>query len=187
MEFNNNIWKLYFIHFFRQFHFFGAISVPFFLEWLRVDYTKMFILQSWFVFWVFVLEVPTGVIADKYSRKLSIVLSAVFLSSSFFMWGFITNYYFLFLAEFLAAIGFTLLSGADKALLYDSLSDENKIDSKIFFSRYESAGTIGIIIAFPVGSIIAGSSLFPYPKGLPFTFIMTGFSVLIMLFIALSL
>jgi hypothetical protein len=52
-----NIRKAYAAGFLKNLQFFGPISVPFFLDWLRVDYTRMFILQAWFLFWIFTMEI----------------------------------------------------------------------------------------------------------------------------------
>ena len=40
---NQNILKTYAASFLKNLQFFGPISVPYFLDWLRVDYTRMFI------------------------------------------------------------------------------------------------------------------------------------------------
>ncbi|HNQ17454.1 MAG TPA: hypothetical protein PKH60_05130, partial [Candidatus Woesebacteria bacterium] len=42
--------------------FFTAVLVPFFTEWGGISLFQVQILQSWFMFWLFVLEVPTGAI-----------------------------------------------------------------------------------------------------------------------------
>ena len=78
------------------------------------------------MFWIFVLEIPTGVVADKYGRKTSIILGGLFSAISISIFGFINNYWAFFLAEFIGALGFALLSGADKALIYDSLIQTQK-------------------------------------------------------------
>lgn len=184
----SNIWKMYLIAFLRNLNFFGALVIPFFLDWSRLDYTKIFILEATFMFWIFVLEIPTGFIADKFGRRISIILGGVFTASSFLLFGFVNQYWVYFLAEFFGAIGFTLMSGADKALLYDSLIDMKKEkDSKKFFSRYESASTLGMIIGFPIGSLIAGSSILEYPKTLPLTFTLAAIIIIISFFVSLTL
>ena len=118
---NRNILKAYAASFLKNLQFFGPISVPYFLDWLRVDYTRMFILQAWFLFWVFILEVPTGVVADKFGRKMSVAIGCLLFAADMLFFGLSRNYYLLFAAEFLGAVGMTLISGADQALLYDSL------------------------------------------------------------------
>ncbi|GIU69314.1 MAG: MFS transporter [Candidatus Woesearchaeota archaeon] len=187
-DIKSNIWKMYLVNFLRNLQFFGAVAIPFFLEWAKISYTRIFILEAFFMFWIFVLEIPTGFIADKYGRKVSIILGGLFSAISISIFGFINNYWAFFLAEFIGAFGFTLLSGADKALIYDSLiQTKNDKDAKVFLSRYESAGTLGILVGFPLGSLIAGSSLLPYPKTLPLTFIISGIFLLLSFFVALTL
>ena len=179
---------MYLVNFLRNLHFFGAVAIPFFLDWANISYTRIFILEAFFMFWIFVLEIPTGVVADKYGRKASIILGGLFSAISISIFGFINNYWAFFLAEFIGALGFALLSGADKALIYDSLIQTKKDkDAKVFLSRYDSAGTLGSLIGFPLGSLIAGSSILPYPKTLPLTFIISGVFLLLTFFVALTL
>jgi len=187
-DIKSNVWKMYLVNFLRNLQFFGAVAIPFFLDWAKISYTKIFILEAAFMFWIFVLEIPTGVVADKYGRKVSIMLGGLASAISISIFGFVNNYWAFFLAEFIGAFGFTLLSGADKALIYDSLIQTKKDkDAKVFLSRYESAGTLGVLLGFPLGSLIAGSSILPYPKTLPLTFIISGIFLLLTFFVALTL
>jgi MFS family permease len=171
----SNILKAYAAAFLKNLQFFGPISVPYFLDWLRVDYTRMFVLQAWFLFWVFVLEIPTGVVADKFGRKRSVAFGCVLFAADMLFFGLSRNFYLLFAAEFLGAVGMTLISGADQALLYDSLialKEEER--ARFYLSRYEAAGTLGLLVSFPIGSLIAG--LRNYPSLLPVPFAMTAVS-----------
>ena len=140
------------------------------------------------MFWVFVLEIPTGIVADKFGRKVSIILGGLFSAICISIFGISNNYWIFFVAEFIGAIGFTLLSGADKALIYDSLIHTEKTDeADVILSRYESAGTLGILIGFPLGCLVAGSKLLPYPETLPLTFIISGIFLLLTFFVAFTL
>ncbi len=173
-----NIRKVYAGAFLKNLQFFGPVSVPFFIDWLRVDYTRMFILQAWFLFWVFTLEIPTGVVADKFGRKLSVALGCILFASDMLIFGMSINYYLLYVGEFLGAVGLTLVSGADQALLYDSLIEINEQDrARFYFSRYEAAGTLGLLVAFPIGSAVAG--LRNYPSLLPVPFTMSAVSMVL--------
>ena len=173
-----NIPTAYAAAFVKNLQLFGAIAVPFFLDWLRVDYTRMFILQAWFLFWVFVLEVPTGVVADKFGRKMSVAIGCLLFAADLLFFGLSRNYPLLFAAEFLGAVGMTLISGADQALLYDSLVALKKEErARFYFSRYQAAGTLGLLVAFPIGSWIAG--LRDYPRLLPVPFALTTLSAVL--------
>jgi MFS family permease len=171
-----NIPKAYAASFLKNLQFFGPISVPFFVDWLRVDYTRMFILQAWFIFWIFILEIPTGVIADKLGRKISVAMGCILFMADLLFFGLTRNYYLLYVGEFLGAVGMTLVSGADQALLYDSLitlKEENR--ARLYFSRYEAAGTLGLLVSFPIGSTIAG--LGQYPQMIPTTFLISAIAL----------
>ncbi len=159
----------------KNMQFFGAVSVPFFVDWLRVDYTRLFALQAWFLFWVFVLEIPTGVVADKFGRKISVVIGCLLFGADMLFFGLVPSYPVLFVAEFLGAVGMTLISGAEQALLYDSLVALKLEDrARHYLSRYDAAGMLGMLLAFPVGSFVA--SLGRYPQMIPVPFVMSAAS-----------
>lgn len=115
------------------------------------------VLQSWFMFWHFVLEVPTGVVADFFGRKRSVLIGLAFYGLGFLLYGIFPNFFAFLFFEFLLALGVALMSGADKALFFDSLKDigEEK-ESKRYFGKALSWKLIGLAISAPVGSYIGG-------------------------------
>jgi len=184
----NNIRKSYLARFLRDLNFFGAIMVPYFLDWLQVDYTMIFILQAWFVLWVVLLEIPTGVVADRFGRKISLALGVLLLGADYVMYGFTQSYVILFVAEFIGAVGITMVSGADKALIYDSLIETGQTkDSKRYLARHDAAGTLGIVLSFPLGSLLAGSSALSYPHSLTVPFLLSGASSFLAVFCYLTM
>ena len=184
----SDIAKLYLFSLLRNVQFYGAISIPFFLDWAQINYMRIFILEAWFMLWIFLLEIPTGVVADKYGRKTSIAIGTVLAVMSLLIFGLINNYYAFFVAEFIGAIAATLFSGADKALVYDTLLQlKKKKDARHYLSKYEAFGTAGKFIGLPVGSIIAGSAILAYPKTLPLTFILTAVFTGLMFFVVLTI
>jgi len=139
-------------------HFIGGVLVPFFTDWGGITFTQIMILQSWFMFWIFVLEIPTGAIADYLGRKQSLILACVFVVIAVFVYTSMPNFYIFLLGEFLWAISAALLSGADGAFVYDTLKkigDSEK--SKKIFGKIESFKMVGIMVAAPAGSIIAAT------------------------------
>jgi len=83
----NRIQKNYAYAFFKDFSFFTAVLVPFFTKWGNISLFQITLLQSWFSFWVFILEVPTGAIADKIGRKHSIVLGSLIVALAVLLYG----------------------------------------------------------------------------------------------------
>jgi len=72
---------------------------------------------------VFLLEVPTGVIADVSSRRLSVILGAVFLGLGMLLVGLLPSFWGLVLAMLVCAVGYTCLSGAGQAWLADEVGE----------------------------------------------------------------
>lgn len=166
--------------FLKSLQFFGAVAVPFYLEWGGLDYTRMFILEGAFSLFMFFLEVPTGAIADRFGRKRSLILGAIATGASFVMFGLVRSYPLFFIANFLCALGFTCTSGADQALLYDTLLSNGSTDQgRGALARFQAVGTVGMLVGFPIGSLIAGSALAPRPQLLALTFILTGAACLL--------
>ncbi len=148
--------KNYVYAFFKNFAFFSAVLVPFFTDWGHISLFQVQILQSWFSVWVFILEVPTGAIADKIGRKHSLVMGAIFIGIATIIYGSIPSFNIFLLAEFLFAVGYALNSGADQALLYDTLKSQGReSESKKILGRSEAIMLAGMMCAAPLGSIIA--------------------------------
>ncbi len=155
-DFNSNIWKMYLFRFFRSLHFIGAVFVPFFTEWAGLSFTQIMILQSWFMLWVFLFEVPTGAIADQFGRKSSLALGTIITALGALLYVSMPNFYIFLIAEFVWAMGGALFSGANEAFVYDTLKKIKKsAQSKKIFARLDSAGLAGIMVGAPIGSVIA--------------------------------
>ncbi len=137
------------------------------------------IFESIFHLTSFLMEVPTGAIADIWGRKLSRLLGRVcFLISLLIM--FYSSSFFIQLVGFMiCAIGYNLESGAGDALIFDSLKLDGKdiIYMKIAGKReltYQSAA----IIAYLVGGYLATRSypaVFSISMGLAFLSVVTAF------------
>ncbi|MDD5178173.1 MAG: MFS transporter [Candidatus Nanoarchaeia archaeon] len=155
-NYKSNLWKIYLFKFLAGLHFFSAVLIPFFTDWGKISFTQIMILQSWFMMCVFILEVPTGAIADYIGRKYSLILAAVTGAAASIVYVSSPNFYIFMIAEFLFAISAALISGADEAFVYDTLKKIKQENlSKKIFGRIESFNLAGILIAAPIGSIIA--------------------------------
>ena len=73
---------------------------------------------------IFVFEVPTGVVADAYSRKLAVIIGMLTGGLCFALEGFVPVFACILLAEFLRAIGETCISGAFSAWITDEIGVE---------------------------------------------------------------
>lgn len=117
------------------------------------------ILESAFHVTSFLMEIPTGAVADMWSRKASRIIGRVFYLISLLIL-FLSQSFIVQLSGFIiCAIGYNLESGAGEALLYDSLHKEVK-DKKYMAiaGRKEFVLQSASIIALIVGGYLATKS-----------------------------
>lgn len=106
---------------------------------------------------VFLLEVPTAVVADVYSRRRSVLLGFAVLGLSMVMVGLSTGLWWLLLAQVVGAAGFTLLSGAAQAWLADEVGEDRAAGLYLLGSQYARAAAIlGILGAAALSGLGLG-------------------------------
>jgi len=152
------VWRFYALTFFMSFSFTASVLVPFFTEWGHISQSQVQFLQSWFMFCIFILEVPTGAVADYLGRKYSVAIGALAVTCGALLYGSIPSFTIFILAEFLFALGVALQSGADSALLYDSLKENgDEEESKTIFGRAHSIKLFAMMLGALIGSKIAAT------------------------------
>ncbi|PWH14702.1 MAG: MFS transporter, partial [Anaerolineae bacterium] len=73
---------------------------------------------------ILLFEVPTGVVADAYSRKLSLVLGYLIMGIGFLIEGLFPFFPAIVLASGTWGFGYTFTSGATEAWLSDEIGEE---------------------------------------------------------------
>ncbi|MEC9489141.1 MAG: MFS transporter [Halanaerobium sp.] len=152
MQLIKNIRRYYYYSTFAELLILGPIIVLYFLA-KGLSFTEVMLLQSIASICVVLFEVPTGAVADRLGRKHSLILGALLWAVSLAIY-IIGNSFFVFaLAEMLFSLGATLKSGADTALIYDSLQ---MVEREGEFQEIEGQARSLSLYAQAVGSIIAG-------------------------------
>ncbi|MBL8046598.1 MAG: MFS transporter [Anaerolineales bacterium] len=102
----------------------------------------------------FLFEIPTGVVADVYSRRLSVILGVFFLGVGFLIVGLWPVFWMILLGQVISAIGYTFLSGATTAWLADEVGEANVGPILLRASQIDRvAGLIGIALSAALASI----------------------------------
>jgi MFS family permease len=155
-KYRSNIWKMYADSFFYYMHFIAAVLVPFFTEWGGISFSQVLFLNSWFMFCIFIFEIPTGTVADFFGRKTSMLLGSIVCILAVVVYSSYPNFYMFLAGETIWALAFTLKSGANEALIYDSLKmiGQEERSPKIY-SRMESCKMAGILIGALLGGVLA--------------------------------
>ena len=101
---------------------------------------------------IFIFEVPTGIVADLKSRKLSVIIGLFVMSIGIFIEGLTIVFLLIFLAQFIWGFGYTFISGALDAWISDEIKNEN-IEKVMIGSTqaYQLASVLGIILAAVIG------------------------------------
>ncbi len=134
----------------------------------------------------FLAEVPTGIIADVYSRRLSILIGFALVGIGFIVEGSIPQFWAVLLAQVIWGIGITFQSGALEAWVADEVGEENAGKTFLRGAQFGNAGAlVGIGISVLLGSIalnipivIGGALLIVFAVVLTFIMPETGFKPL---------
>ena len=102
---------------------------------------------------VLIGEVPTGVVADVISRRLSIVLSFLIMGPTMAMAGLVEPFWLLALTQVGWGLGWTLQSGADVAWVTDELNDPNRVDRLLV--RRAKVDVLAHAVGVPIGIALA--------------------------------
>lgn len=104
----------------------------------------------------FLFEVPTGVIADVYSRKLSVIIGIFLIGLGFVVEGSFATFAGVLLAQVIWGIGFTFVSCAREAWIADEVGE--KLASQAF-SRGAQMSLIGSIVGIALSMFLANINI----------------------------
>ena len=150
----NEVAKLSLMNFFLHLFFLSPVAV-FFYQQRGLNYFQMLALESVLVLFIFFFEVPTGIFADKFGRKKSIVIGTLLLALELLI--------FLFATAFaIGGIGIAFHSGSIEALIYDNLKSQNREkEMKKAMGSFGSASLVAMVVAPIIGSYLAKDLLMP--------------------------
>ena len=122
----------------------------------QINLFQIALLAAIFEASILIFEMPTGLVADTYGRKISVILSALVsvISGIFFI--FFPIFLGFIIAEILNGLGETLRSGALEAWLVDSLKHEGKEEKiKHAFAQGTKYRTVGNLSGLILGGYLA--------------------------------
>jgi MFS transporter, DHA3 family, tetracycline resistance protein len=102
---------------------------------------------------VFLFEIPTGLVADVYSRRLSCIIGFFGIGAAYVLMGAVPAFEAIILGHFIWGVGFTFTSGAYNAWLVDEVGQDKAGNA---FLRGGQIGKIASIVGI-VTSIVLGS------------------------------
>ncbi|MEI4802987.1 MFS transporter [Bacillus sp. NPDC077411] len=151
----HNISILFWVQFFGTISFLQPVMTLFYME-RGLTAANIFIVMMCWSGAVLVGEIPAGVFADRFGAKLSFLTGSIIKTFSISILLFADNLWLFCLYSLLNGLSVTFFSGADEALIYESLKENNEqhvMDQAM--GKIQSAGFISMLIAVIFGSYFA--------------------------------
>lgn len=99
-------------------------------------------------FTVVAFEIPTGVLADTVSRRLSVVVGSLITGAGWIVMGLFPSFEGILAGEFLWGFGFTFISGANDAWLADEVGEESAAKIYPQAAQWRQAAiVVGVLVA----------------------------------------
>jgi MFS family permease len=100
-------------------------------------------------------EIPTGVVADVFSRKYSVIIGFVIVGVAAILVPFFSNFYIICLLMFITGMGMSFISGAEEAWIIDNLGVYKRKDLRHeMFIKLQVMINLGFIISPLLGAIL---------------------------------
>lgn len=136
-----------------------SLDMIYFYETVKLDALQMVLVGTSLEIAVLLFEVPTGIIADVYGRKRSIVIGYLLVGAGIFLSGAVPLFGVILLAQLFWGMGATFLSGATEAWISEEIGEVQANDAIILGTRPEQIASI-------LG-IAAAALIMPYNRALP--------------------
>lgn len=157
--YKKNIPRLYLVKISKWFNLVMPIVVLFYQS-NSMGMHDIFVLKAIYSVAIVAMEIPSGWMADVWGRKKTLILGSIFGSLGFLIYSFSFGFWAFAVAEIILGIGHSFVSGADSALLYDSLKADQKTDKYIREEgRITSVGNFAEAIAGVAAGFLAAISL----------------------------
>lgn len=126
----------------------------------------------------FTFEIPTGIVADLYSRRLSVIIGFFLTGIAFMIEGSLPFFWAILLTQVFWGIGSTFFSGALEAWIVDEVGEERM--GKVFL-RASQVGQIASIVGVVLSVTLASITLaFPILSGAVLCVVLGLFLVVVM-------
>ena len=121
---------------------------------------EIFLLKSVYSIVLVTLDIPTGYLADAWGRRNCLLTGCSISLGGFICYSFSFTFGAFFIAELLLGVGQSLVSGADSALLYDTMLHYKREDEYLKYEgKVTMIGNFSEAFAGIIGGLLATSSL----------------------------
>jgi len=137
--------------------YFSTIITSLYAIFHGISLSQVAFAQAFYSINLVIMEVPTGIIADRYSRKLSVALGYFMSALGILSMVISPSVFTLYLMRFFQSTGSALISGASEALLYEASAEEGKE-----YKKESSIVTSNGIFGLAISGLVAGLTFQKY-------------------------
>ena len=141
------------------FTFIFTVSLLYQVSVVKLDPLQLVLVGTVLEITVFLFEIPTGIMSDLKSRKLSVIIGYFLIGVGFLLEGLFPFFITVLLAQVAWGIGYTFTSGSLQARIADEIGEEMASSA---YMRGAKAGNLGQLVAIPL-SVLIGSYLIHLP------------------------
>lgn len=143
------------IAFFGQLYFFVPFMTPYLLQ-RHLSLAEIAGLQTALMLAMLVMEIPTGVLADRLGHVWSYRIALIVLASGEFLFLFARDYWAFLAIQVITGTGFAFGSGSVDAILFDALPEGDRLSMMQRAKGLLGGATqTGSVVAYSIGGLIA--------------------------------
>ena len=124
----------------------------FYIDQLHLSLTQLSLISIVITLTVVLAEIPTGIVADVFSRRLSVIIGGAFVGLCYTLIGLFPLFGILLLAAFIEAVGDSFVSGALQAWITDEVGVDRVGP---IFLRSTQIGTIAHWVGIGLSIVLA--------------------------------
>lgn len=154
-----NLYSLYIIKIAKWFNLVMPTIVLFYQN-VGMGMQEILMLKAVYSMAIVVFEMPSGFCADRWGRKKTLVTGSLLGTLGFVIYSTNTLYLGFVAAEVILGLGHSFISGADTAMLYDTLKSEQRASEYLKHEgRITASGNFAEALAGITGGLLATLSL----------------------------
>jgi MFS transporter, DHA3 family, tetracycline resistance protein len=144
-------YRVYLIYSFASvlfFSIFASYNLIYYAKTIGLNPLELVLVGTLLELTCFICEVPTGIVADVYSRRLSIIVGVLLAGIGFTLEGIVPAFWAVLLSQVIWGLGATFISGASTAWITDEVGEANIGPVLLRGSQWAQVGGLaGVAIA----------------------------------------
>ncbi|MGB2963548.1 MAG: MFS transporter [Anaerolineales bacterium] len=135
---------------------FSTVVFIYLATYVTDDPFQLVFVSTVFTVTTLLFEIPTGLVADVYSRRLSVIIGYALMGIGAIIQGIFQLYVLILIAQVVWGIGFTFISGAKDAWIADEIGEDRVAEA---YMRGSQVGQVAFLIGIPISTALGTIAL----------------------------